>query len=164
MTKPDFDVHYADSRTTLVLEADLSHGWRHLKKTFGFFRTKWVWFIKDTKIRTQLSFIAQPASLGKEISAFPAIERHWSSGPNFFDLTGERLIAKLPLNQERRILSTNIPGIYFEELGAVALGNLSFDLRILIAFHDPGMHKEKDEYDWDSKFLSGGLPGSKRSH
>ncbi len=162
-SKPDFEVHYADSRTAVVLEADLLCGWRRLQKTFGFFRMKWVPFVKDTKLRTQLSFIAQPAWLGKEINVFPPVERHWASDPNSFDLTGEKLIAKMPLNQHRRKLSTNVPGIYVEELGAIILGNLSFDLRILIAFHDPGMPKAVD-FDSDSEFLPGGLPGSKRSH
>ena len=58
MPKEIFDVHYADSRTAIVLEADLERGWKKLQKTYGFFHQKRIPFKDDLTIRTQLSLIA----------------------------------------------------------------------------------------------------------
>jgi hypothetical protein len=74
VTKPVFDVHYADRRSSLVLEADLDRGWKKLQKTYGFFHQMRIPYRNDLTIRAQLQVISQPASFDQWAKEFPEIE------------------------------------------------------------------------------------------
>jgi hypothetical protein len=54
----DYDVTYSTDKQTLILKANLDQGWRKLEKTYGFFRTMWVWYPGDFRVRTQLRALA----------------------------------------------------------------------------------------------------------
>src|SRR5258708_4600476 len=69
-----FDVHYANQRSSVVMIADLDKGWGRRKKTYGFFRSAWMPYKDDLKVRLQLALIAQPGNFSNWAKEFPNIE------------------------------------------------------------------------------------------
>ena len=69
----DYDVTYSSDKQTLILKANLDKGWRKLEKTYGFFRTMWIWYKGDFRVRTQLSALAQPGTFHESAAEFPDI-------------------------------------------------------------------------------------------
>lgn len=138
MTKPVYDVHYGDGRTSLVMEADLDRGWTRLQKTYGFFRQTRVPYRGDLTIRAQMTVIAQPAGFEEWASAFPDLGldedgRHWS-----YTLQKKHLILKVPLSADQpwRKTEQGRPEIFVEQLPFLKLNPKHwFDLRAWIVFH-----------------------------
>jgi hypothetical protein len=167
--KPIFDVHYADQRTALVMEADLDQGWGKLQKTYGFFRQKRVPYHNDLIIRAQMTIIAQPGSFESWGQEFPACEvdkkfDHWS-----ISLRARRLILKVPLvsDQPWRKTQQGRPEIFVEELPLLELNPMHwFDFRAWIVFHEGSPRAVQDVRLWTENKLivPGGQFESNRRH
>ena len=49
----DYDATYSTDKQTLILTGNLDQGWRKLEKTYGFFRTMWVWYRGDFRVASR---------------------------------------------------------------------------------------------------------------
>jgi hypothetical protein len=98
MAKPVFDVHYADGRTSLVMEADLDRGWTKRLKTYGYFQQSKIPYRNDQTIRAQLAVIAQPAGFEEWAKSFPDVESKSGDSDLSYDLRHRHLSVKVALS------------------------------------------------------------------
>jgi hypothetical protein len=161
MTSPQvFTIHYADKRQSVVLEADLDKGWGIRKKTYGFFRSAWVPYKDDLKIRAQLALIAQPATFSEWATDFPPIELDLGNDSLSYHLRDKKFSVKVSLtaNQQWRTTPEGRPEIFIAETPLLKLDeNRWFDLRTWIVFHEPSRPPIKDVRVWVENRLV--LPG-----
>jgi hypothetical protein len=165
-----YDVHYADQRTSLVMEADLERGWRKLQKTYGYFQQTKIPYHGDLTIRAQMTVIAQPGSFEEWASAFPDVEIKECDGAVRYSLEGRRLILNIPLsrNQAWRKTRQGRPEIFVEELPLLSLGgNRWFDLRAWVVFHEGSSRPVPDVRVWAENNLvipGGQFESNRRRH
>jgi hypothetical protein len=157
---------YANGRSTLVLEADVKHGWERRQKTYGFFQARWVPLRGDIRIRTQMAFIAQPATFSQRAALPPAITERLELEHVRLQYAPELLRSEVDiLDYPWRLMSTNRPGIFIEVLPFLQIvPGLWYDLRIWIVFHGIDTLKPppiEREYG-DGTALAGGLPETNR--
>jgi len=90
--KKIYDVHYANGRSSLVIEADLDRGWEKLQKAFGFFQQTRVPFRRDLTIRTQLTLIAQPGSFAAWTHEFPNTQLEQGDSSLHYSISARQLV------------------------------------------------------------------------
>jgi hypothetical protein len=170
MQKKVFDVHYADSRTAVVLEADLDCGWKKLQKTYGFFNQTRIPFKDDLTIRAQLSLIAQPASFSEWAQEFPNIDLELASSLLSHIIEGRHLTMKVSLSPEQpwRTTEQGRPEILIAEQPLMTREDSRwYDLRAWLVFHESPKRPIPDMRAWvESKlFVPGGqIESNKRRH
>jgi hypothetical protein len=118
MEKSVFNVHYADGRTSLVMEADLDRGWNRLQKTYGFFRQSRIPYRDDLSIRAKLQLIAQPAGFEKWAANFPDLTIESGDADVSYTLHDHHLVIKVALlpHQPWRTTPQGRPEIFVAEL------------------------------------------------
>lgn len=161
----DYDVTYADNKSTIVFKADLDAGWRELEKTYGFFRTLWVWY-RDWHVRTQLAVIAQPATFDERARQFPDVSLQARDELVSYLVDKRKLTVRVPLSVTLpwRLTPSQYPEIFLEKLPLVVHDYLAFDLRVWIIFHPPQRAPIPDVKVWCQKFfVPSGQFESKRS-
>jgi hypothetical protein len=170
----DYDVTYSDNRSTIVFKADLDAGWRELEKTYGFFRTLWIWY-RDWHVRTQLAVIAQPATFDERAQQFPDVSLQDRDGLVSYLVDQRKLTVRVPLSVTLpwRLTPSQNPEIFLEKLPLVVHDfnlspgvnlSLAFDLRVWIIFHQPQPAPIPDVRVWCQKFfVPAGQFESKRS-
>jgi len=154
--KAAYDVHYANQRTALVIEADLDQGWTKLQKTYGFFRQTRVPYRDDLTIRAQMTVIAQPASFEHWASCFPDVEFEESDDRSVLRLQQRRLVLTVPLtpDQQWRKTEEGRPEIFVEWLPLLRLDATHwFDLRAWIVFHEGAARPIPDVRLWAENHL-----------
>lgn len=163
----DYDVTYADKGTAMVFKADLDAGWRELEKTFGFFRTQWVWY-KEWHVRTQLALITQPATFDERAANFPDVSLETINGTVLYSINQKKLTVKVPLNPALpwRMTPSRCPEVFLEQLPLLGANLLAYDLRIWIVFHPPHPAPIPDVRVWCQKmFVPGGqMESNRRGH
>lgn len=165
-----YDVHYADQRTSLVMEADLERGWRKLQKTYGYFQQTKVPYYGDLTIRAQMTVIAQPGSFEEWASAFPNVAIEECGDDVRYALDRKRLILKIPLSPDHgwRKTKQGRPEIFVEQLPLLSLGgNRWFDLRAWAVFHEGFGRPVPDVRVWaeNNLILPGGqFESNRRKH
>jgi hypothetical protein len=165
-----YDVHYADQRTALVMEADLDRGWARLQKTHGFFRQTKVPYHDDLAIRAQMTVIAQPASFEDWASIFPDAELDQTNDISVLRLKQRRLVLKVPLtpHQPWRKTEQGRPEIFVEWLPLLRFDNVRwFDLRAWIVFHEGSPRPIPDVRVWAENHLvipGGQFESNRRRH
>lgn len=169
MPKEIFDVHYADSRTAVVLEADLERGWKKLQKTYGFFHQKRIPFKDDLTIRTQLSLIAQPASFSEWAREFPDLGLGLTGPLLSYHIESRRLIMKVSLSPEQpwRTTEQGRPEIFVAEQPLMTREDRRwYDLRAWLIFHESPKRPIPDMRVWveNKLFVPGGRIESNRRH
>jgi hypothetical protein len=169
VTKPLYDVHYGDGRTSIVLEADLERGWTKLQKTYGFFRQTRIPYRNDVKIRAQLSVIAQPASVEPWAQDFPDIEAEGNDSELTYELRRKHLIVKVSLlpSQPWRTTQQGRPELYVERLSWLPIDEQHWiDLRAWIVFHEGTLRRIPDVRVWaeNNLVVPGGQFESSRRH
>ena len=170
MSRPVFDVHYADGRRKLVMEADLHQGWTKLQKTYGFFRQTRIPYRNDLSIRAQLSLIAQPASFGVWAQTFPSTNAEFGDDDLSYHLHEERLIVRVALRpgQPWRTTKTGRPELYIEQLPFLNTDHSHwYDLRGWIVFHEGSPRRIPDVRVWaeNNLVVSGGqFESDRRRH
>lgn len=156
-----FDVHYANGRSAVVMEADLESGWKQLRKTCGYFRSTWVPYKDDLKIRAQLAVIAQPATFAEWARSFPDIEFEGVGDETLsYTLRAKRLAITLSLSpgQPWRTTKQGRPQLYVEQVPFFRLDKDHwFDLRAWVIFHEASRPPVKDVRIWVENRLV--LPG-----
>lgn len=162
----DYDVIYSDDRHTLVMKANLEKGWRRLEKTYGFFRTMWVWYTGDFRVRTQLSALAQPGTFHESASEFPNVALSRGDEQMSFKIHEKILEARVALNAEQpwRLMMDKRPGLFFDDL-SIDIGQSRFwlDLRAWVVFHPPSRAPIPDVRVWCQRlFVPGGQAESNR--
>jgi hypothetical protein len=122
------------------LNAAKEHGWRKLEKTYGFFRTMWIWYKGDFRVRTQLSALAQPGTFHESAAHFPDVTMKRGDQQTSFEIVQKILEVKVALNSEQpwRLMMGKRPGLFFDDL-SIDIGQpyLWLDLRAWIVFHPP---------------------------
>ena len=158
---PFFDVHYADGRTSLVLEADLDRGWGVLQKTYGFFHQTRIPYRNDLTIRAQLSVISQPASFDEWAKNFPDVELEDGDGDPSYRLRGRQLIVKVALlpHQPWRVTEQGRPELFIERLPLCTSQYRWYDLRAWIVFHEGSRRSVPDVHVWTENNLI--VPGGR---
>jgi hypothetical protein len=165
----DYDVKYSGDKQTLILRADLEHGWRKLEKTYGFFRTMWIWYKVDFRVRTQLSALAQPGTFHESAAHFPDVTMKRGDQQASFEIEQKILEVKVALNSEQpwRLMMGKRPGLFFDDL-SIDIGQPYFwlDLRAWIVFHPPGKKSIPDVRVWCQRlFVPGGqFESNRRRH
>jgi hypothetical protein len=168
--KAIYDVHYADQRSALVMEADLDRGWTKLQKTYGFFRQIRVPYRNDLTIRAQMTVIAQPASFEDWASIFPDAELDRTDESSFVCLKQRKLALKVPLTPDRpwRKTEQGRPEIFVEWLPLLRFDNVRwFDLRAWIVFHEGAPRPIPDVRIWAENHLvvpAGQFESNRRRH
>ncbi len=163
-------MHYADSRTKLVMEADLQNGWTKRQKTYGFFRQQKIPYRDDLSVRAQLSVIAQPATFGLWAQSFPSIEAEAGNDDLSYHLSEGRLIVKVALHQNQpwRTTQQGRPEIYIEQLPFLNIThNRWYDLRGWIVFHQGPPPRIPDVRVWVENnlvFPGGQFESNRRCH
>lgn len=164
-----FDVHYADARTSLVMEADLDRGWTKLQKTYGFFHQQRIPYRNDLSIRAQLQVIYQPASFGEFAQEFPEIEVDRGDADLSCHIEGKHLLLKVALlpTQLWRRTQQGRPELYIEYLPLWQAPYRSYDLRAWIVFHEGGRRAVPDVRVWAENNLvipGGQFESNRRRH
>jgi hypothetical protein len=164
----DYDVTYSSDKRTLILKANLDQGWRKLEKTYGFFRTMWVWYPGDFRVRTQLSALAQPATFHESTAHFPDVTLKHGDQQASFKIEQKMLEVRVALNSEQpwRLIMGKRPGLFFDDLN-IEIGQPHFwlDLRAWIVFHPPSKGPIPDVRVWCQRlFVPGGQFESNRRH
>ena len=165
----EYDVLYSDNQSVLVLRADLDKGWRRLEKTFGFFRTMWVWYQGDFRVRTQLSALARPATLHERASHFPDVSLTCGTELARFRIEQKRLEASIALSAEQpwRLIMNKRPGLFIDEL-KIDIGQAYFwlDLRVWVVFHPPDRAPIPDVRVWCQRHFvaAGQFESNRRRH
>ncbi len=168
-SKPIYDVHYANSRTTLVMAADLQRGWDRRQKTFGFFGQTKVPYRNDLVIRAQLAVIAQPASFDVWASTFPSLDFNCGDEKlryRCFERYLEVHVALTP-DQPWRKTQQGRPELYLEQLPLATNGEHWYDLRAWIVFHDGSKRPIPDVRVWTENHLvvpGGQFECNRRNH
>ncbi len=123
----DYDVTYSSDKQTLILKANLDQGWRKLEKTYGFFRTMWVWYPGDFRVRTQLSALAQPATFHQSADHFPDVTLNHGNQQVSFRIEQKMLEVRVALNAEQpwRLMMGKRPGLFFDDL-SIEIGQPHF--------------------------------------
>ena len=165
-----FDVHYADSRTAVVIKANLYKGWEKLEKTYGFFRQTRIPYRGDLNIRVQLAVIAQPASFHDWASEFPDLDLHLLGSTRSYVIEDRILTVKVSLSPDQpwRTTGRGRPEIYVEELPLLTRDDGGwYDLRAWIIFHEPARPPIPDVRAWveNKLFVPGGhIESNRRRH
>jgi hypothetical protein len=167
--KPIFDVHYADGRTSLVMEADLDGGWSKLQKTYGFPHQMRIPYRDDLTIRAQLTLICQPASFDQYAQEFPNVEMNTEDENLSCRVNGKHLVLKAALapNQPWRKTPQGRPELYFEYLPLWQGEYRYYDLRAWIVFHELGRRPVPDVRVWAENNLvvpGGQFESNRRRH
>ncbi|MGC2744988.1 MAG: hypothetical protein WA672_17560 [Candidatus Angelobacter sp.] len=162
-----FDVHYADSRTAVVLEADLDRGWKKLQKTYGFFTQTRIPFKDDLTIRTQLSLIAQPGSFNEWAQEFPDVGLELTHPLLSYSIVNRHLVMKVSLSPEQRWRTTEQgrPEIFIAEQPLMTSDHGRwYDLRAWLVFHESPKRPIPDVRVWveNKLFIPGGRIESNR--
>lgn len=168
MEKP-FDVHYADSRTSLVMEADLDRGWRKLQKTHGYFRHSRIPYRDDLSIRAQVQLIAQPAGFDQWAETFPDVNIEFGDSDLSFMVHNRRLVMKVALlpHQPWRKTPQGRPEIFVEALPLIVHARHWYDLRAWIVFHEGAARPVPDVRVWTEHNLivpGGQFESNRRRH
>ncbi len=167
--RSDYDVVYSDNRKTIVLKADLGKGWRKLEKTYGFFRTMWVYYRNDFRVRTQVSALAQPATFRESAAEFPDVCLKRGNDLTSFELRNKNLEVRVSLVPEQpwRTIMNKRPGLFFDELN-IDIGQPYFwlDLRAWVVFHPIDAVVIPDARVWCQRyFVPGGqFESNRRRH
>jgi hypothetical protein len=167
--RADYDVTYSGDRKSLILKGDLNKGWRKLEKTYGFFRSMWVWYIGDLRIRTQLSALAQPATFHQTAINFPDITLTRGDEQVRFSIQKKILEARIALNEDQpwRLMMEKRPGLFVDDRN-IDIGQPFFwlDLRAWVIFHPSGRAPIPDVRVWCQRlFVPGGqLESNRRRH
>ena len=149
-----FGAHYANQRRSVVMVADLARGWERRKKTFGFFRSTWIPYKNDLKIRLQLALIAQPATFGEWAQEFPELQIDAGDEMLSYQMHQRKLSVTVSLSPEQpwRRTEQGRPELFVEQLPLFKLGpNQWFDLRAWIVFHEPTPPPIPDVRVWVEK-------------
>ena len=168
--KKVFDVHYADSRTAVVLEADLDRGWKKLQKTYGFFTQTRIPFKDDLTIRTQLSLIAQPGSFNEWAREFPDLTLELSNPLLSYSIVNRHLVMKVSLSPEQPWCTTDQgrPEIFVAEQPLITRKDGAwYDLRAWLVLHESPKRPIPDMRVWveNKLFVPGGrIESSRRCH
>lgn len=164
--KPIFDVHYANGRTSIVLEADLDQGWKKLQKTYGFFHQTRIPYRNDLTIRAQLQVIYQPGGFDQWAKEFPDFELDNGDKDVSFRLHNKRLVLAVALapHQLWRTTQQGRPEIFVERLPLCNHQWGWYDLRAWIVFHESSCRPVSDVHVWTENNLvvPGGQFESKR--
>jgi hypothetical protein len=164
--KPVFDVHYADSRTSIVLEANLDRGWTKLQKTYGFFHQTRIPYRNDLTIRAQLQVISQPASFDEWAEEFPDLELDKGDDDFMYRVHNKQLVLKVALapHQPWRTTRQGRPELFIELLPLCQGRWRWYDLRAWIVFHEGARHPVPNVRVWTENNLvvPGGQFESKR--
>jgi hypothetical protein len=167
--RTDYDVTYSGDRQTLIMKANLEKGWRRLEKTHGFFRTMWVWYKGDFRVRTQLSVLAQPGTFHESAANFPNITLDRGNEQFSVRIQQKMLEARVALNAEQpwRLIMDKRPGLFFDDL-SIDIGQSFFwlDVRAWIVFHPPSRAPIQDVRVWCQRlFVPGGqFESNRRRH
>ena len=162
----DYDVTYSRGKTEIIMKADLARGWRKLEKTYGFFRTLWIWYPGDIRVRTQVSALAQPGTFDASAAEFPDVNVERGNQQTKFSINQRLLEVRVALTPEQpwRLMMEKRPGLFFDEL-TIDIGQPYFwlDLRAWIVFHPPDKAPIKDVKVWCQRhFVPGGQSESNR--
>lgn len=170
MPKSVLDLHYADGRTSLVMEADLDGGWGRLEKTYGFFHYNRVPYRNDLTIRAQLSLIAQPAGFDEWAKKFPPFESKAGDSDLSYEFQGSLFVLKVALlpHMAWRKTPQGRPELYVEEVPFLPIGEgRSYDLRAWIVFHEGSRRPVSDIRVWTENNLivpGGQVESNRRRH
>jgi hypothetical protein len=165
-----FDVHYADSRTAVVVKADLGRGWNKLQKTYGFFKQTRVPYKGDLTIRVQLSVIAQPASFSECAREFPDFELELANPLLSYIIKDRQLIMKVSLlpDQSWRKTEQGRPEIFITKQPLITRDDGRwYDLRAWLVFHESPKMPVPDVRVWveNKLFIAGGqIESNRRRH
>ena len=168
--RPVFDVHYADARTSLVMEADLDRGWTKLQKTYGFFHQQRIPYRNDLSIRAQLQVIYQPACFDELAREFPSIALHRGDADLSCHIDSKQLLLKValvPSQQLWRRTQQGRPELYIEYLHLWQAPYRSYDLRAWIVFHEGARRPVPDVRIWAENNLvipGGQFESNRRRH
>ena len=170
MDKSVYDVHYADQRTALLVEANLDRGWGKLQKTYGFFRQTKIPYRDDLTIRAQVTVIAQPASFEPWAQVIPDIDVRVSDDTAVISLEKRKLVLKVPLSPDQawRKTKQGRPEIFVERLPLLRLDAAHwFDLRAWVVFHEGVPRPIPDVKVWAENrllFPGGQFESNRRRH
>jgi hypothetical protein len=172
MPSPEFNVHYANGRTTVVMEADLDRGWKRLEKTYGFFSQTRVPYKGDLTLRTQLVVQFQPASfegLAHEFLDLQIGANEYGDEKLNYQLANKQLIVSVALHPDMpwRKTPQGRPEIFVEQLPFLSLDAPHwYDLRAWIVVHESPRRPIPDLREWTQKhFVSGGqFESNRRKH
>lgn len=170
MQKKVFDVHYADSRKAVVLEADLERGWKKLQKTYGFFTQTRIPFKDDLTIRAQLSLIAQPASFSEWAQAVPDFDLDLTNPLLGYIIENRHLIMKISLSPDQpwRTTEQGRPELFIAEQPLMTRDDGRwYDLRAWLIFHESPKRPIPDMRVWveNKLFVPGGrIESNRRRH
>lgn len=163
----DYDVTYADDRSTVVLKASLDRGWRPLEKTYGFFRQMWIYFRGDYRVRTALQVLPDPSTFDEEAASFPDVSVRRGDALTNYEIEQKRLSMRVALRREQpwRLIMGKRPGIYYEDI-FMDVGRGMFVVRAWLVFHPPGRAPIPDVRVWCHKmFVPGGqFESNRRRH
>jgi hypothetical protein len=165
----DYDVVYSSDKQTLIMKANLDKGWRKLPKTYGFFRSMWVWYRGDLKVRTQLSALAQPGTFHESAAEFPDITLNHGNDQVSFRIQQKMLEARVALNAEQpwRLMMDKRPGLFFDDLSIdIGQAHYSLDLRAWVIFHPPSRAPIPDVRVWCQRLFvpAGHFESNRRRH
>jgi len=170
MPNPVYDVHYADGRTSLVMEADLDQGWVQLQQTYGFFRQMRIPYRNDLSIRAQLALIARPATFDVWAQEFPRVEVEYGDYSVSYRLKQRHLVVKVALSPQQpwRTTQQGRPEIFVEQLPFLQIDETHwYDLRAWIVFHEGAPHPVPDVRVWAENTLvvpGGHFESNRRRH
>lgn len=167
MSNLEFDVHYADGRQSLVMEANLGSGWKKLKKTYGFFHQTRIPFRDGLHIRAQLSVFAEPSGFGAWAEDFPDIRIDLHDPDARYQILEKRLTVTIPLRPDQAWGKTpeGRPRLYIERLPLVTVGRIGrHNLQGLIVVHERSSPPISDVRVWveNKLVVPGGQPESNR--
>jgi hypothetical protein len=164
---------FAQKRTAIEVCANICDGWRRHNNTYCFSEEdkslEWIGF----NVRIVISLF-RPGGFFASAQSFPIDVGFSGTGPGItYDFKNGKLllVVKLEvaeeLNEALRVTrtdSTNKPMIRWEQPQVTRIGNLNYELQVLIVFTNiPGYRPVAWDRD-KTGFLPGGLPGSSRKH
>jgi hypothetical protein len=146
--------------------ADIAHGWRRLKNTYGFCEECRMGLSGDEVLRVQASLYAWPNVFGIRVRTFPPAFGQLNSPWGRCMLYDSLLTITLDLAAIRseRLSRSGLPGVFQPATELDKQGRVGFWLSILTTVQHSAAQEYPDILEWDTQFLMGGRPGSSRRH